>query len=123
VPEAQTSLAIPQETQVKHQLIEGYLPFAKHLAITLCPPSLYQRLLPDLVGAVNLAVVEATMRCDLGSTLSLDAYVAAYVRGPSSRRLSRMICSTFPFGHGSVPEQRVRSRTSTRNTVSRAWTR
>ena len=84
-----THPALFQEAQVKHQLIEGYLPFAKHLAITLCPPTLYQLLLPDLIGAVNLAVVEATMRCDLGSTRSLDAYVAAYIRGAIKRTLTR----------------------------------
>ncbi len=84
---AQTSPALLQETQVKHQLIESYLPFAKHLAIALCPPMLYQRLLPELIGAVNLAVVEATMRCDLGSTMNLDAYVAAYVRGAIKQTL------------------------------------
>src|SRR5260370_3964469 len=78
---AQVYPAMPRETQVKHQLIESYLPFAKHLAITLCPPTLYQRLLPELIGAVNLAVVEAVMRCDLPSTLSLDAYGAAYLPG------------------------------------------
>jgi DNA-directed RNA polymerase specialized sigma subunit len=85
----QVSPAMPRETQVKHQLIEGYLPFAKHLAITLCPPTLYQRLLPDLIGAVNLAVVEATMRCDLSSTMSLDAYIAAYVRGAIKAKEAR----------------------------------
>jgi RNA polymerase sigma factor (sigma-70 family) len=83
-----TSPALFQETQVKHRLIEGYLPFAKHLAITLCPPSLYHRLLPDLIGAVNLTVVEATTRCDLSSTMSLDAYIAAYVRGAIKRTLA-----------------------------------
>jgi len=94
---AQVSPAMPRETQVKHQLIEGYLPFAKHLAITLCPPTLYQRLLPDLIGAVNLAVVEATMRCDLGSTLSLDAYIAAYVRGAIKQTIVRDDLLTIPF--------------------------
>ncbi len=93
---APTSPAIPQDSQVKHQLIEGYLPFAKHLAITLCPPVLYQRLLPDLIGAVNLAVVEATMRCDLGSTLSLDAYIAAYVRGAIKQTLVKDDLLTIP---------------------------
>jgi RNA polymerase sigma factor (sigma-70 family) len=73
--------------QIKQRLIEGYLPFAKHLAITLCPPTLYQRLLPELMGAVNLAVVEATMRCDLSSILSLDAYIAAYIRGAIKRTI------------------------------------
>ncbi len=94
---AQVSPAMPQETQVKHQLIEGYLPFAKHLAITLCPPTLYHRLLPDLIGAVNLAVVEATMRCDLGSTLSLDAYIAAYVRGAIKQTIVRDDLLNIPF--------------------------
>ena len=93
-----TSPAIPpDDTQVKHQLIEGYLPFAKHLAITLCPPSLYQRLLPDLIGAVNLAVVEATMRCDLSSTLSLDAYIAAYVRGAIKQTIVKDDLLNIPF--------------------------
>src|SRR5260370_12122995 len=94
---AQVSPAMPGETQVKHQLIEGYLPFAKHLAITLCPPTLYQRLLPDLIGAVNLAVVEATMRCDLSSTMSLDAYIAAYVRGAIKQTLVKDDLLNIPF--------------------------
>jgi RNA polymerase sigma factor (sigma-70 family) len=82
-----TRPALSQEIQAKHRLIESYLPFAKHLAITLCPPTLYQRLLPDLMGAVNLAVVEATMRCDLSSILNLDAYIAAYIRGAIKRTI------------------------------------
>ena len=94
---AQVSPAMPRETQVKHQLIEGYLPFAKHLAITLCPPTLYHRLLPDLIGAVNLAVVEATMRCDLSSTMSLDAYIAAYVRGAIKQTLVKDDLLNIPF--------------------------
>src|SRR5260370_18017174 len=68
-------------SNVKCQLIESYLPFAKYLAITLCPPALYRCLLPELIGAVNLAVVEAVVRCDLGRTGNLDAYLAAYVLG------------------------------------------
>ena len=79
--------ALP-EPQLKQQLIESYLPLAKHLAITLCPPTLYRRLLPELIGAVNLAVVEAVMRADLNTTLSLDSYVAAYVRAAIKRTLS-----------------------------------
>ncbi len=75
-------------SNVKCQLIESYLPFAKYLAITLCPPALYRCLLPELIGAVNLAVVEAVMRCDLGSTGNLDAYLAAYVRGTIKQTLA-----------------------------------
>src|SRR5260370_9934393 len=93
----QVSPAMPRETQVKHQLIEGYLPFAKHLAITLCPPTLYQRLLPDLIGAVNLAVVEATMRCDLASTLHLDGYIAAYVRGAIKQTIVKDDLLNIPY--------------------------
>src|SRR5260221_852698 len=93
---APTRPALSQGTQVKQQLIEGYLPFAKHLAITLCPPTLYQRLLPDLIGAVNLAVVEATMRCDLSSTMSLDAYIAAYVRGTIKQTIVKDDLLTIP---------------------------
>lgn len=88
LPQARAARATLPEPQIKQQLIESYLPFAKHLAITLCPPALYRRLLPELIGAVNLAVVEAVMRADLGSTLNLDAYVAAYVRAAIKRTLS-----------------------------------
>ena len=85
---AHSTSAILPEAQLKQQVIESYLPLAKHLAITLCPPARYHRLLPELIGAVNLAVVEAVMRADLDSTLSLDAYVAAYVRAAIKRTLS-----------------------------------
>jgi RNA polymerase sigma factor (sigma-70 family) len=88
LPEAHPTWATLPEPQLKQQLIESYLPFAKHLAITLCPATLYRRLLPELIGAVNLAVVEAVMRADLNSTWSLDAYVAAYVRAAIKRTLS-----------------------------------
>ena len=47
-------------------------------------PSRY-RLLPDLVGAVNLALVEALTRCDLSNTHDLTAYLAANVRGTIKR--------------------------------------
>jgi RNA polymerase sigma factor (sigma-70 family) len=86
--QADAARAALPESRFRQQLIESYLPFAKHLAITLCPPALYRRLLPELIGAVNLAVVEAVMRADLGCTLSLDAYVAAYVRAAIKRTLS-----------------------------------
>ena len=86
--EAHPTSAILAEPQFKRRLIESYLPFAKHLAITLCPPALYRRLMPELIGAVNLAVVEAVMRADLDGTHNLDAYVAAYVRAAIKRTLS-----------------------------------
>src|SRR5712692_3636585 len=97
MPEAHATRATLPEPQLKQQLIESYLPFAKHLAITLCPPSLYQRLLPELIGAVNLAVVEATMRCDLDSTLSLSAYIAAYVRGAIKHTIVKDDVLPIPF--------------------------
>jgi RNA polymerase sigma factor (sigma-70 family) len=86
--EAHPTSAILPDPQFKQQIIESYLPLAKHLAITLCPATLSHRLLPELIGAVNLAVVEAVMRADLSSTWSLDAYVAAYVRAAIERTLS-----------------------------------
>src|SRR6266566_9158719 len=92
-----TPMHSQDDTGVKQRLIESYLPFAKHLAITLCPPTLYQRLLPELIGAVNLAVVEAVMRCDLAGTLSLDAYVAAYVRGAIKQTIVKDDVLPIPY--------------------------
>ncbi len=37
-------------TQIKHQLIESYLPLVKYFAIDLCPKSRYHRDLPDFIG-------------------------------------------------------------------------
>lgn len=95
---APASAAVSQgATQLKQRLIEDYLPFAKHLAITLCPSALYQRLLPELIGAVNLAVVEAIMRCDLESIGNLHAYVSAYVRGAIKRTLANDYLLALPW--------------------------
>src|SRR5260370_34494611 len=78
---AHTTPALSQDdTGVKQRLIEIYLPFAKHLAITLCPLTLYKRLLPELIGAVNLAVVEAAMRADPGCSFGPDAHSAGDLR-------------------------------------------
>jgi RNA polymerase sigma factor (sigma-70 family) len=75
--------------QVKYHLIESYLHLAKHLAIVLCPPTHYHRLFPDLLGAANLAVVEALTRRDLATIADLTAYLAAWVRGAIKRTLTR----------------------------------
>src|SRR6266568_422479 len=54
-----------QITQIKQQLMESYLHFAKHYAIDLCHQSCYHRDLPDLIGIANLTVVEVISRTDL----------------------------------------------------------
>ena len=66
---------------IKQQLMESYLPFAKHYAIELCPTSRYQRDLPDLIGIANLTVVEVITRSDLTQVNDLTSYLAAYLRG------------------------------------------
>jgi RNA polymerase sigma factor (sigma-70 family) len=68
-------------TQVKHQLIESYLPLAKSLAIALCPTSRYQRDLPDLIGVANVTVVEVITRTDLSQIDNLTSYLVAWIRG------------------------------------------
>jgi RNA polymerase sigma factor (sigma-70 family) len=68
----------------RHRLIEGHLNLATYVAVQECPPSRY-RLLPDLVGAVNLALVEAMRRCNLNDTHDLTSYLAANVRGTIKR--------------------------------------
>jgi RNA polymerase sigma factor (sigma-70 family) len=80
---AQSTSAL-DDTQARHRLIEGHLNLATYLAVHNCPPTRY-RLLPDLVGAVNLALVEAMTRCDLNDTHDLTAYLAANVRGTIKR--------------------------------------
>ena len=68
-------------TQIKHRLIESYLPLAKYFAIDLCPKSRYQRDLPDLIGEANLTVVEVITRIDLTQIDDPTSYLAAWVRG------------------------------------------
>src|SRR5215471_1824618 len=48
----------------RHRLIEGHLRRAAVIAVRECPPWRY-RLLPELVEAANLALVEAMRRCDV----------------------------------------------------------
>ncbi len=70
-----------QITQIKQQLMESYLHFAKHYAIDLCHQSCYHRDLPDLIGIANLTVVEVISRTDLTQVGDLTSYLAAYLRG------------------------------------------
>ena len=67
--------------QIKHRLIESYLPLAKYFAIDLCPKSRYHRDLPDLIGEANLTVVEVITRTDLTQIDDPTSYLAAYLRG------------------------------------------
>jgi RNA polymerase sigma factor (sigma-70 family) len=67
--------------QVKHKLIESYLHFAKRIVIDLCPSSLYQRSLPDLIGEANLTIVEFIMRKDLRDIYAITPYLAAWIEG------------------------------------------
>src|SRR5260370_42097092 len=101
LPQAPATRATLPEPQLKQQMIESYLPFAKHLAITLCPPALYRRLLPELIAAVNLAVVEAMMPACLGRTLALVASVAGHFRAaikpePSTHELLPLPTPVLP---------------------------
>ena len=84
------------DAERRQHLIESYLPLVKHLAITLCPPLLSQRLFPDLIGAGNLAVVEAVTRAGKESILHLDGYVTAYVRGAIKHTIVRRELLTIP---------------------------
>jgi len=72
-----TPSALQEAIQVKHRLIEDHL----RLAIALCPPACYHTLLPDLMSAANLAVVEATMRCNFSSMSDFKAYLTVTIRG------------------------------------------
>ena len=68
-------------TQIKHHLIESYLPLAKYFAIDLCPKSRYQHDLPDLIGVANLTVVEVITRSNLTQIDDLTSYLVAWMRG------------------------------------------
>jgi len=68
-------------TQIKHQLIESYLPLAKYFAIALCPKPCYHHNLPDLIGEANLTVVEVIIRTDLTQIDDLTSYLVAWMRG------------------------------------------
>jgi RNA polymerase sigma factor (sigma-70 family) len=76
-------------TQVKHQLIESYLPLAKYFAIDLCPKSRYQRDLPDLIGVANLTLVEVITRTDLTQVDDPTSYLAAWMRGRIKGAIAR----------------------------------
>ncbi len=70
-----------QIAQIKRQLMESYLHFAKRYAIDLCYHSRYHRDLPNLIGIANLTVVEVISRTDLTQIGDLTSYLAAYLRG------------------------------------------
>ena len=71
----------------RHRLIEGHLRPAAAIAVRECPPSRY-RLLPELVEAANLALVEAMRRCDMQHPADLTSYLLTTVRGAVRRVLA-----------------------------------
>ena len=91
-------------TQIKHHLIESYLPLAKYFAIDLCPKSRYQHDLPDLIGVANLTVVEVITRSNLTQIDDLTSYLVAWMRGRIKGAVSH--CSLVKIDH----QARVRAR-------------
>lgn len=70
----------PEETmQIKHALIESYLPLATSLTIALFPHC-HDRF-ADLIGEANLTVVEVITRTDLTQIENLTSYLAAWIKG------------------------------------------
>jgi RNA polymerase sigma factor (sigma-70 family) len=72
----------------QQQFVGSYLGLAKHLAIELCPRSAAHRLLPDLIGAANLALVEIVLSRDLTHVEDLTPYLAAWLRGAMRNTLA-----------------------------------
>jgi RNA polymerase sigma factor (sigma-70 family) len=86
------------DIQVKHHLMESYLPLAKHFAIALCPKSCSHRDLPDLIGAANLSVVEVISRADLTQVADLTGYLSVCVRGAIQRTIGDDALIHIPSG-------------------------
>jgi RNA polymerase sigma factor (sigma-70 family) len=86
---APTSPSLPaqQITHIKQRLIEGHLGLATCIAADLCPRRC-RDLYPDLVQEANLALIQATNRCDYTSGGNFTAYVAAWMRGRVKQALS-----------------------------------
>src|SRR5689334_14483332 len=86
--EREQSRSTPATLQsVRHRLIEGHLRRAAAIAMRECPPWRY-RLLPELVEAANLALVEAVRRCDMQHPADLSSYLLTTVRGAVHRVLA-----------------------------------
>jgi RNA polymerase sigma factor (sigma-70 family) len=67
-------------TKARNRLIEGHLGLAKYFAIKECPPSC-SRLLPDIIGEVNLRLVRIADRYDFSKDGDFTAYFAACAQG------------------------------------------
>jgi len=76
---APTSLSAQQVAHSKQRLIEGHLGLATSIAAELCPRRC-RDLYPDLVQEANLALIQATNRCDYTKSGNFTAYVAAWMR-------------------------------------------
>ena len=74
-----SSLPAQQIIQIKQRLIEGHLGLATSIAAELCPRRC-RDLYPDLVQEANLALIQATNRCDYTKSGNFTAYFAAWMR-------------------------------------------
>ena len=96
-------------TQIKHQLIESYLPLAKYFAIDLSPKSRYQRDLPDLIGVASIFGDDAgRWLADQADGGARDVRLRVAVRHAeraSAERLVREVTALYtcgPAGGGGV---------------------
>ena len=82
-----SSLPAQQISHIKQRLIEGHLGLATCIAADLWPRRC-RDLYPDLVQEANLALIQATNRCDYTSSGNFTAYVAAWMRGRVKQALA-----------------------------------
>jgi RNA polymerase sigma factor (sigma-70 family) len=76
------------DRETRNKLLEEYLPLAKNMVLKLCP-SAYQYLLPDMLGDLNLTLVQAMERIDPHAMISLKAYICSYIRGSIRETINR----------------------------------
>lgn len=78
------------DQQTRNQLLEEYLHLMKCLAMRYCPLA-YTSLLPDIIGEVNLMLVEVATRFDPREAREghLRAYLCSCIRGAVSEALHR----------------------------------
>jgi RNA polymerase sigma factor (sigma-70 family) len=78
--------SLDQET--RNQLLEEYLHLMKCLAMRWCPPE-YRSLLPDIIGTVNLMLVEVATTFDPREAREghLRAYLCSCIRGAVSEAI------------------------------------
>jgi RNA polymerase sigma factor (sigma-70 family) len=85
----------PLDREMRNRLVEAHLALAKHLALKYCP-STYRCLLPDILGDINLVLLQAVERHDPLQSAKMRTYLYSFILGSMRTTINQRRLISIP---------------------------